>query len=83
MTSSADGNSDFLSLGVFKRDGNVLLRFGLNDERWAHAVVVQVAGSGILGLDIIIVVGVCCDLETRGDSCNVNRHARGVFALAC
>ena len=43
MTSGADGDSNFLSLGVLECESNVFLGFGLDEERWAHAVVVLVA----------------------------------------
>ena len=80
MASSADGDSDFIGLGVLECVSNVFLGTGLDEERWAHAVVVHVAGSGILVFVFTIVGtgGACRDLDARY-VCDVNRHGSGIF----
>jgi hypothetical protein len=72
MTSSADGDSNFLVLGVLECNSNVLLGTRLDEERWAHAVLVPVAGSGILVMELIIFGIPRRDLLADSDIRNVN-----------
>lgn len=84
MTSSADGDSDVMGLGILECGGNVYLGTSLDEERWAHAIVVHVAGSGILVFEFTILwPRACCDLDALY-VCNMKRHGRGVLCgIAC
>jgi len=73
MTTSADGDSDFLGLGVFEGDSNIFLGGGLDEKCWTHAVIVLVAGRGILVVESIIVGCASCDL----DACDVGDKSCG------
>ncbi len=73
MATSADGDGDFLGFGILEHSSNVFLGRGLDEECWAHTVLVLVAGRGILVLEPIIFGCARCDLDTR-DVGNVNRH---------
>ena len=80
MATSADGYGDFLGLGVLECEGDVFLGRRLDEERWPHAVLLLVAGRGILVLEPIIVGCTRCDLDAPnvGDvSC---RGCRGSLA---